>query len=114
MLIAAVVLFAVAALFGIILATLHLKKNNAPIPLALIHGLAAAVGLILLIVFVVQIASGGLPVVALIIFIIAALGGFVLFTMHLMRKPLPRGLMFVHALAAVVAFIILLVALSHS
>jgi hypothetical protein len=53
-------------------------------------------------------------VVALIIFIIAALGGFVLFTMHLMKKSLPGGLIFLHGLVAVVAFIILLVALSHT
>jgi hypothetical protein len=38
-------------------------------------------------------------------------GGFVLFAMHLMKKPLLRGLMFVHALAAVVAFVLLLVSL---
>jgi hypothetical protein len=114
MLIGAVVLFALAALFGIILAAMHLKKNNAPISLALIHGLAAALGLVLLIIFVVQIASGGLPLTALIIFLIAAVGGFVLFALHLMGKSLPGGLIFLHGLAAVVAFIILPIGLSRS
>jgi hypothetical protein len=114
MLIAAVVLFALAALFGIILAALHLKKNDAPISLALVHGLAAAVGLVLLIIVVTQIPSAGLTGVALAIFIIAALGGFVLFAMHLMRKPLSRGLIFIHGLAAVVAFVLLLIGLTHS
>ena len=114
MLIAAVILFALAALFGIILATLHLKTKGAPIPLALLHGLLAAVGLVLLIIAVVQMSSAGLVGVALAIFVIAALGGFVLFAMHLMKKSLPGGLIFVHGLAAVVAFIILLIALSHS
>ena len=111
MLVVAVVLFALAALGGIILATMHLKKNDAPIPLALIHGLAAAVGLVLLIIAVTQMPSTGLAGVALVIFLIAALGGFVLFAMHLMRKPLPRGLIFVHGLAAVVAFVLLLIGL---
>ena len=110
----AVVLFALAALLGITLAAKHLKKKDAPISLALVHGLAAAVGLVLLIIAVVQMSSAGPAGVALAIFVIAALGGFVLFAMHLMRKPLPRGLMFVHALAAVVAFIILLIGLSRS
>ena len=110
----AVVLFALAALLGITLAAKHLKKKDAPISLALVHGLAAAVGLVLLIIAVTQMPSAGLAGVALVIFIIAALGGFVLFAMHLMKKPLPRGLMFVHALAAVVAFIILLIGLSRS
>ena len=111
MLVVAAVLFALAALGGIILATLHLKKNDAPIPLALVHGLAAAVGLVLLIIAVTQMPSAGLAGVALAIFVIAALGGFVLFAMHLAKKSLPRGLIFVHGLAAVVAFLLLLVSL---
>ncbi|HEY4255745.1 MAG TPA: hypothetical protein VGM66_00840 [Candidatus Udaeobacter sp.] len=114
MLVAAAVLFALAALGGIILATLHLKKNDAPIPLALIHGLAAAVGLVLLIIAITQMPSAGLAGVALAIFVIAALGGFVLFAMHLMKRSLPRGLLFLHALAAVVAFVLLLIGLTHS
>jgi hypothetical protein len=114
MLVVAAVLFALAALGGIIVATLHLKKNDAPISLALVHGLAAAVGLVLLIIAVTQMPSAGLAGVALAIFIIAALGGFVLFAMHLAKKSLPRGLIFLHGLAAVVAFIILLIGLSRS
>ena len=110
----AVVLFALAALGGIILAALHLKRKSAPIPLALLHGLLAAAGLVLLIIAVVQMASAGPAGVALVIFIIAALGGFVLFAMHVTRKPLPEGLIVVHGLVAVVAFIVLLVALVRS
>src|SRR5215470_16841034 len=101
MLVVAALLFALAALVGIILAALHLKKKDAPIPLALVHGLAAAVGLVLLIIVVVQMSSAGLAGVALAIFVIAALGGFVLFAMHLMRKKLPPGLIAVHGLLAV-------------
>lgn len=114
MLIVAVVLFALAALLGIILAVQHFKKNDAPISLAVVHGLAAAVGLVLLIIAVTQMPSAGLAGVALAIFVIAALGGFVLFAMHLMGKSLSRGLIFVHGLAAVVAFVLLLIGLSRS
>jgi uncharacterized membrane protein (UPF0136 family) len=110
----AIVLFALAALGGIILAALHLKRKGAPIPLALLHGLLAAAGLVLLIIAVVQMASAGPAGVALVIFIIAALGGFVLFAMHVSRKPLPAGLIVVHGLVAVVAFVVLLVALVRS
>ena len=49
--------------------------------------------------------------VAAVLFALAALGGFVLFAMHLMKRSLPRGLIFVHGLAAVVAFVLLLVGL---
>jgi hypothetical protein len=113
MFVVAAVLFALAALGGIILAALHLTTKSAPVPLALLHGLLAAAGLVLLIIGVTQMASAGLPVVALVIFIIAALGGFVLFAMHLKHKPLPGGLIVVHGLLAVAAFIILLVSLAR-
>ena len=107
----AVVLFALAALLGITLAAKHLKKKDAPISLALVHGLAAAVGLVLLIIAVVHMSSAGLAGVALAIFVIAALGGFVLFAMHLTKKPLPPALIAVHELVAVAAFVVLLVGL---
>jgi hypothetical protein len=114
MLTVAAVLFALAALGGLILAALHLKTKDAPITLALLHGLLAAAGLVLLIIGVTQIASAGLAGVALAIFVIAALGGFVLFAMHLSKKLLPSGLIVVHGLVAVVAFVILLIALTRS
>jgi len=114
MLVVAAVLFALAALGGIILATLHLKKNDAPVSLALVHGLAAAVGLVLLIIVVTQMPSTGLAGVALVIFLIAALGGFVLFAMHLKKKMLPSALIVVHGLVAVVAFVVLLIFLTRS
>lgn len=114
MLVLAALLFALAALVGITLATLHLKKKDVSVSLALVHGLAAAVGLVLLIIAVVQMSSAGPAGVALAIFVIAALGGFVLFAMHLMRKKLPPGLIVVHGLLAVVAFVVLVVSLLRS
>lgn len=77
--------------------------------LSLIHGVVAAAGLITLILGVVQGSAGLLPIIALILFVIAALGGFVLFSYHLRRKPHPKGLIVTHALAAVIAFVLLLI-----
>lgn len=114
MLVVAALLFALAALVGITLGALHLKKKDVSVSLALVHGLAAAVGLVLLIIAVVQMSSAGPAGVALAIFVIAALGGFVLFAMHLMRKKLPPGLIVVHGLLAVVAFVVLVVGLLRS
>jgi hypothetical protein len=114
MLVVAALLFALAALVGITLAALHLKKKDVSVSLALVHGLAAAVGLVLLIIAVVQMSLAGPVGVALAIFVIAALGGFVLFAMHLMRKRLPPGLIVVHGLLAVAAFVVLLVGLLRS
>lgn len=104
----AIVLFAVAALGGVVLATLHLKTKGAPVALAILHGLLAVTGLVTLILAVLNMATVGWAGVALGIFILAALGGFVLFGLDLKKRALPRGLIAVHGLAAVVAFLILL------
>ena len=47
---------------------------------------------------------------SLILFLVAALGGFGLFSFHLRKLALPIWIMVVHALVAVLAFVILLVA----
>src|SRR4051812_29440447 len=109
MLVVSVILFAVAALGGLVLGVLGLRQKDLPMLLSLIHGVVAAAGLITLILAVVQGNVGTLPIVALVLFIIAALGGFVLFSYHLRKKPHPKGLIVIHALAAVVAFVLLLI-----
>lgn len=109
MLTIAAVLFAVAALGGITLATLHLRHKGLPMALALGHGLLAAAGLVVLIVVVVGGGAGSLLITSLALFVIAALGGFALFSFHLRRQPLPTPVVFIHGLVAVVAFVLLLV-----
>ncbi len=109
MLTIAIVLFAISALGGITLATLHLRHKALPLALALAHGLLAAAGLVLLIIVVAGGASAKLLLVSLALFVIAALGGFALFSFHLRRQPLPTPVVFIHGLVAVAAFLILLV-----
>ncbi|MEX2104461.1 MAG: hypothetical protein WD907_03905, partial [Bacilli bacterium] len=75
------------------------------------HGGVAATGLVLLIIAVLQGATGTLPLTALVLFVIAALGGFVLFAFHLRGRQLPKGLIYVHGLLAVVAEVLLIVAI---
>ena len=107
----ALVLFALAAVGGIILAVIRFKgQPYPPLGLALVHGAAAAAGLIALIVAV---APGGAPsgaTTALVLFLIAAGGGFFLFFHHLRKIALPIWLVVVHALVAVVGFLILALA----
>src|SRR5215831_20305519 len=106
----ALVLFGIAALGGLVMATQRLRGAPQPtLAIALVHGALAAAGLIALIVAVAGGAVPGQARTALIIFIIAALGGFYLFAQHLQKKAIPIPVMVVHALVAVVAFIILLV-----
>ncbi|HJT25544.1 MAG TPA: hypothetical protein VJ873_13300 [bacterium] len=110
MLTLAVGLFAVAAVGGLTLATLHFKKKNLPLPLALLHGLLGAAGLVVLLVAILH---GGTPAkatYAIILFAVAAVGGFYLFSFHLRKKALPSTVVVIHALVAVAAFACLLVA----
>lgn len=109
MLTTAAVLFAVAALGGITLATLHLRQRGLPMALAIGHGLLAAAGLVLLIVAVVGGSMGNLLVTSLALFVIAALGGFALLSFHLRRLRLPTPVVLIHGLVAVVAFVLLLI-----
>ena len=109
MLFAAIACFALAALGGAVLGYLQLKRANAPLGLALLHGLLAVVGVILLIMSISQGAAGNVLMAALVLFLVAALGGLALFTIHLRRRPLPVMLIVLHALIAVAAFVALLV-----
>ena len=106
----AVGLFAVAAVGGLTLAVLHFKGKNLPLPLALLHGLLGAAGLVTLLLFVLQAGASSKAAVALILFVVAALGGFYLFSFHLRKKKLPSAVVVIHALVAVSAFSILLIA----
>src|SRR5581483_1694355 len=86
-------------------------KPHPPTALAMLHGFlaAAAVTLLLYAAFTV-----GLPAIAnlaLLLFVIAALGGVVLnLNYHWKLLPLPKWLIVVHAGVAVVGFVLLLVA----
>jgi hypothetical protein len=109
--VAALVLFAVAAVGGIVLALIRFKgKPYPPLGIALVHGAVAAAGLVTLIAVIAQGAAGSsMATTALVLFIVAALGGFALFFHHLRKVALPIWLVVVHALVAVTAFLILLV-----
>ncbi|MBA2527311.1 MAG: hypothetical protein M3458_05940 [Acidobacteriota bacterium] len=106
----AAVLFAIAALGGVAMAVMRLSgRELPPMGLAIVHGLVAAAGLIALIIVVV----GGTPstqaTIALIGFVVAALGGFYLFSFHLRRQALPIPVVIIHGLVAVISFVVLLV-----
>lgn len=73
------------------------------------HGTAAAVGLVLLIIAYMN-QGDSLMMISLLIFIVAALGGFVLFGRDITDRSIPKWLSVVHALAAVTGFVLLLVA----
>jgi len=104
----ALLLFVVAALIGLTLVAKRLKNQNLPLGLALLHGAFAAAGLVVLIIGTIQAGMWATVTLPLILFVIAALGGFILFSFHLKDKILPVPLAAIHGLLAVAAFVVLL------
>lgn len=109
MLLTTIILFALAAVLGLVLLTRVLKEEDTPKAVVYSHGTAAAVGLILLIIAYSN-QGGSLLMTSLLVFIVAALGGFVLFGKDLSGGEVPKWLALVHGSAAVVGFVLLLVA----
>lgn len=109
MLFTALILFGLAALGGLFLLQSHLRTDDAPLGVAAVHGLLGAAGLVVLIVTVLQGSAGSLLWGAFALFVVAALGGFVLIAKHLQGESLSAGLMYTHGGAAVIAFVLLLV-----
>jgi hypothetical protein len=106
----AVLLFAIAALGGIVMAIMRLGgRDLPPLGLAIVHGLFAAGGLVALIAALVGHGYTVVTVIALLGFLGAALGGFYLFSLHLKKQALPVPSVLVHGGFAVISFIILLV-----
>ena len=103
-----VILFAIAVIFGLINISHVLKTASPPSSAVYAHGAAAVVGLGLLIYFALQ-NPGTLPQWVLIVFIVAALGGLTLvYNDRVRKKPGPSYLAVVHMLAALTAFVGLL------
>lgn len=108
MLIATLLIFAIAALGGLILAASVLRGRLAPWALSIGHAVLGASGLALLVVAVVQGAAPARATAALAVLVLAALGGFYLASLHYRGKIAPKAVVFVHAGVAVAGFLTLL------
>lgn len=102
----AIALFSLAAIIGLVLLTFVLKGKSTPKGLVFTHGPLAALALILLIIY--SLGNSPAPVASIVLFVIAALGGFVLVYHDVMGKIIPKWLAVVHGLTAVTGFIFLL------
>jgi hypothetical protein len=104
----AVLIFAIGAVGGLVMAMRVLRGQLAPWALSLLHAALGATGLVLtaLVVFGGSSPSGIVPI-ALLILVIAALGGFYLASIHARQQVAPRAVVFVHAGVAVIGFLCL-------
>lgn len=99
-----VVLFAIAALGGAYLAARRLGGRPLPGTVAIAHGAAVAAALIALIGVVATGKAHGSALSATVLFVVAALGGFVLASFHLRGRTLPVPLVLIHGGIAVALF----------
>lgn len=106
----AIILFAIAALGGIVMALMRFTgRELPPLGLAILHGLLAAAGLVALVIALLSQGYTVATVIALAGFVGAAIGGFYLFSLHMKKQALPIPYVVVHGGFAVISFIILLV-----
>lgn len=106
----ALIVFAIAALGGMVLASFVLRGRLAPWAVSVLHALLGATGIALLLFAYLQGAATPRANAALCVFVVAALGGFYLASIHLRGRVAPKAVVLVHASVAVVAFLTLLTA----
>src|SRR5215470_20078094 len=98
MLLYALIVFAIGALGGLTLAGAYVLQGRlAPWALSLLHAALGAIGLLLLIYAALTTGISGAALTALVVLVIAALGGFYLASIHLSGKVATRQLVFTHA-----------------
>lgn len=102
----AVLLFAIAAIGGLIMAIRIFQGRLAPWGLSIVHALLGATGLVLVLLNVLT-GSTTVLIAALVLLVVAALGGFFLASIHFRGQLAPKAVVIVHALVAVAGFLLL-------
>lgn len=107
MLITAILFFLLAALLGMYLLSFILQNKQTPKGVVFTHGPLAATGLILLIIY--AIFSDAAPIISIVLFILAALGGIAMIYRDITGKSVPKWMAIGHGLTAMAGFIFLIV-----
>jgi hypothetical protein len=103
----ALIVFAIAAVGGLILAAHVLRDKFAPWFLSLVHALLGAAGLILLITLLLQGNAPQKVIIGFVLLLVAALGGFFLASFHVRKKLPPKAVVIIHAGLAIAGFLAL-------
>ena len=109
MLIFAIILFILTAVFGLQLFLAVFRNEKTPKKFVVFHGSFAFIALL---VFVAYIASGHydkLLIISFALFILAAIGGFTMFTFDMNKKPIPKLIAMIHPVFALTALVILII-----
>lgn len=107
MLYLATVFFVIAALLGLYLLSYILQNKNTPKGMAFTHGPIATIGLVILIIY--ALLYKPTPIISIMLFALAALGGILLISRDILGKTIPKWLAIGHGLIAIIAFVFLIV-----
>lgn len=108
MVVTSIALFLVAALFGIYMAARIFGGKLPPWAAVVLHGLLAASGLVVLLFALFTGVRTNSLLIGAALLVIAALGGFFMFSFQLRKLPPPKAVIVIHALAAVIGVVCLL------
>lgn len=103
-----IIVLAIAAVGGVVLAMKIFSGQLAPWPLSIVHALLGATGLVMLILLVLEGSGDGRLTAALGLLVVAALGGFYLASIHVKGSIAPKNVVLIHAGVAVAGFLTLL------
>ena len=111
-LLTATVLLAISALGGLVMAGMRFAgRPHPPISLAMLHGFLAAAAVTLLLYAAATVGLPSMALTALVLLLIAAAGGVILnLHYHWKNIALPKWLVILHAVVAVLGFVLLLAA----
>ena len=103
----AITLLGIVAIAGMYLLSFILREKQIPKAVTLIHGLFAALSVVLLIIYFFRNESG--PLVSIIVFVVAAVSGIMLNYRDITGKKVPKWFAVMHGLVAITGFAFLLV-----
>lgn len=106
----AVLVFAIGALGGLVMANSVLRGRLAPWAISVLHAALGATGLVLTALVVLDKSAGApsIATTALLVLVVAALFGFYLASIHARKVVASKGVVLTHAGIAVVGFLLLL------
>lgn len=102
-----IVFFLLIALGGLSVALNDWRGRRLPLPVGLLHGLAAITAIVLLVIYVLHAPHNLWVNSAAVLFVLTATGGLLLFTFRAMRQPLPGFVVSLHAGLALTAIVLL-------
>ena len=102
----AIAILGMTAILGMYLLTLLLRSKSLPKGATIIHGLLAVLAVVLLVIYCFGHSPG--PWVSIIVFLVAASGGFIMNYRDITGKSVPKWLGLTHGLIAMAGFVMLL------